>query len=121
MREAVADLFSSSVGHVVVDEVFDANPLDLALVILACDAGIAVTLIGDPSQALYGFRGARPDLVPGGGRVGCLPGPGHPGRSAPMPRRRRVGGPTVVAALVGLCGLVGCSDSHGDARATWRP
>jgi len=64
IREAVADLLSSSVSHVVVDEVFDANRLDLALVVLACGAGIAVTLIGDPWQALYGFRGARPDLVP---------------------------------------------------------
>lgn len=63
IREAVSDLLSSSVGHLVVDEVFDANRLDLALVWLVCSAGIAVTLIGDPWQALYGFRGARPDLV----------------------------------------------------------
>jgi DNA helicase-2/ATP-dependent DNA helicase PcrA len=64
MREAIAGLLSSSVAHVVVDEVFDANSLDLALVDLACEANIAVTLVGDPWQALYGFRGARPDLVP---------------------------------------------------------
>ncbi|MCA1702177.1 MAG: hypothetical protein LC808_02465 [Actinobacteria bacterium] len=43
---------------------FDANELDLDLVLMACDAGIAVTLIGDPWQALYGFRGATPELVP---------------------------------------------------------
>jgi DNA helicase-2/ATP-dependent DNA helicase PcrA len=48
----------------IVDEVFDANELDLEVVQLACDADIDVTLIGDPWQALYRFRGARPDLVP---------------------------------------------------------
>lgn len=43
---------------------FDANQLDLWLIWLACEAGLPVTLIGDPWQALYGFRGARPELVP---------------------------------------------------------
>ncbi len=61
MRDAIAELLSSSVAHVVVDEVFDANNLDLALVDLACQMNIAVTLVGDPWQALYGFRGARPE------------------------------------------------------------
>jgi DNA helicase-2/ATP-dependent DNA helicase PcrA len=63
-RQSIVDFLSSSVAHVVVDEVFDANTLDLALVDLACEAGIAVTLVGDPWQALYRFRGARPELVP---------------------------------------------------------
>jgi DNA helicase-2/ATP-dependent DNA helicase PcrA len=63
-REVIGELLRSSTAHVVVDEVFDANPLDLALVDLACAAGVACTLVGDPWQALYGFRGARPDRVP---------------------------------------------------------
>jgi DNA helicase-2/ATP-dependent DNA helicase PcrA len=63
-RAAVAELLSSSIGHLVVDEVFDANRLDLAIVDLACNANLPVTLVGDPWQALYGFRGARPELVP---------------------------------------------------------
>lgn len=62
-RESVRELMSS-MAHFVVDEVFDANPLDLDLVALACEAAIPSTLVGDPWQALYGFRGARPDLVP---------------------------------------------------------
>lgn len=49
----------------IVDEVFDANELDIAVIELAAHAGVDVTLIGDPWQALYGFRGARPDLIPG--------------------------------------------------------
>lgn len=63
-REAIAEFMQATVGHLVVDEVFDANKLDLDLVLLACEAGIPVTLIGDPWQALYGFRGATPELVP---------------------------------------------------------
>ncbi|MBT1098083.1 UvrD-helicase domain-containing protein [Streptomyces sp. Tu102] len=48
----------------IVDEIFDANALDLSLVRLAASAGLDVTVVGDPWQALYGFRGAQPDQVP---------------------------------------------------------
>jgi DNA helicase-2/ATP-dependent DNA helicase PcrA len=48
----------------IVDEVFDANDLDIAVIELAISAGVAVTLVGDPWQALYVFRGARPEAVP---------------------------------------------------------
>jgi DNA helicase II / ATP-dependent DNA helicase PcrA len=46
-----------------VDEVFDANDLDIAIIELAINAGVATTLVGDPWQALYVFRGARPEAV----------------------------------------------------------
>ena len=62
-RVAVERFLQSSIGHMIVDEVYDANDLDLMVVELAIDAEVDVTLIGDPWQALYGFRGARPDLV----------------------------------------------------------
>lgn len=42
------------------DEVSDSSQLDLAVVQRACDAAVDVTLIGDPRQALYRLRGARP-------------------------------------------------------------
>jgi ATP-dependent DNA helicase UvrD/PcrA len=48
----------------IVDEVFDANALDLRLIDLAARAGLQVSIIGDPWQALYGFRGATPEAVP---------------------------------------------------------
>jgi DNA helicase-2/ATP-dependent DNA helicase PcrA len=64
LRGRVSDHVGVSLGHLVVDEVFDANRLDLYLVRIACDAGVEVTLVGDPWQALYGFRGASPELVP---------------------------------------------------------
>jgi DNA helicase-2/ATP-dependent DNA helicase PcrA len=44
----------------IVDEAFDANDLDIAVIEIAIRAGVTVTLVGDPWQALYVFRGARP-------------------------------------------------------------
>lgn len=65
LRNKVTAYLASTTKAIIVDEVFDANRLDLELIRLAAAAGIATTLIGDPWQALYEFRGARPDLVPG--------------------------------------------------------
>ena len=48
----------------IVDEVYDANDLDLAVIDAAVEAGVRVTLVGDLWQALYVFRGARPEVVP---------------------------------------------------------
>ncbi|MGX5692486.1 UvrD-helicase domain-containing protein [Dermacoccus abyssi] len=48
----------------VVDEVFDANELDIAIIEAAIAAGVGVTLVGDPWQALYLFRGATPHVIP---------------------------------------------------------
>ncbi|MGW2071363.1 UvrD-helicase domain-containing protein [Streptomyces sp. NPDC001953] len=63
-RDAVLARLADTAGALIVDEIFDANDFDLSLVRLAVDAGLEVTIVGDPWQALYGFRGARPDLVP---------------------------------------------------------
>jgi DNA helicase-2/ATP-dependent DNA helicase PcrA len=65
LRNLVSAYIASSIHHLIVDEVFDANRLDLFIVALACNTRINVTLVGDPWQALYGFRGANPELVPG--------------------------------------------------------
>lgn len=55
---------ASTVCALIVDEIFDANRLDMEVIELA--AGVSpVTVVGDPWQALYGFRGAKPDAVPG--------------------------------------------------------
>ncbi|MEU4157873.1 UvrD-helicase domain-containing protein [Actinoplanes sp. NPDC026670] len=56
---------AATVSSLLVDEVFDANQLDLDLISLARRHGAAVTLIGDPRQALYEFRGARTALITG--------------------------------------------------------
>lgn len=51
-------------AHVLVDEIQDLSPLQLALVraLLPAD-GNGFFGIGDPDQAIYGFRGAHPDVV----------------------------------------------------------
>ena len=64
LRAVLVRHLEATTRTVIVDEVFDANGLDLNIVELVCAAGLDVTLIGDPWQALYRFRGARPDLVP---------------------------------------------------------
>jgi DNA helicase-2/ATP-dependent DNA helicase PcrA len=65
LREVIADYLRWTTRAVIVDEVFDGNSLDLEIVKVAAETGIPTTLIGDPWQALYEFRGAEPELVPG--------------------------------------------------------
>lgn len=55
---------AATMRALIVDEVFDANDLDIMIIEAAINSGVALTLVGDPWQALYVFRGARPDVVP---------------------------------------------------------
>jgi DNA helicase-2/ATP-dependent DNA helicase PcrA len=63
--DALVARLAATTRALIVDEVFDANALDIAVLDLAARAGVAITAIGDPWQALYGFRGAKPDAIPG--------------------------------------------------------
>jgi len=62
--DRVRTRLAGTMRALIVDEVFDANDLDIAIIEMATKAGVAVTLVGDPWQALYVFRGARPEAVP---------------------------------------------------------
>jgi len=64
LRANVRDFLQNTIKSLIVDEVFDGNLVDLRIVSLAAAAGVPTTLIGDPWQALYAFRGAQPELVP---------------------------------------------------------
>ena len=64
LKSKIKEYLVLAIRHLIVDEIFDANQLDLALIELCCAEDIDLTIIGDPWQALYGFRGATPDLVP---------------------------------------------------------
>lgn len=64
LRGVVSDFLKGTISSLIVDEVFDGNPLDLRIVQGAASIGVPTTLIGDPWQALYAFRGAAPGLVP---------------------------------------------------------
>lgn len=63
LQQFAANWLSESYRALVIDEVYDANTLDLNIVRLASDSNLSVTLIGDPWQALYKWRGATPQLV----------------------------------------------------------
>lgn len=63
LRQFAANWLSVNYRALVIDEVYDADDLDLAVAHLAAESGLSVTLIGDPWQALYKWRGARPELV----------------------------------------------------------
>lgn len=63
LKQFAADWLSVNYRALVIDEVYDADDLDLYVVYLAAEAGLSVTLIGDPWQALYKWRGARPEVV----------------------------------------------------------
>ncbi|MEV7478171.1 MULTISPECIES: UvrD-helicase domain-containing protein [Streptomyces] len=63
IRARVTAYFATAIRSLLVDEVYDANDLDVEIIRVAANAGLAVTLVGDPWQALYAFRGARPESV----------------------------------------------------------
>lgn len=62
-NDAIRSCLRGSFCHLVIDEAFDMNPLDIAVVERAIEAGVSVTLVGDPWQSLYEFRGSTPKLV----------------------------------------------------------
>ena len=48
----------------IVDEIFDGNLVELQIVAISAAVGVPTTIIGAPWQALYAFRGTRPDMIP---------------------------------------------------------
>ncbi|KAB8197657.1 AAA family ATPase [Nonomuraea phyllanthi] len=64
LSEVLVRRIQATIQNLIVDEIFDANRLDLRLIGRAISNGVNVTVIGDPWQALYLFRGAGPHLVP---------------------------------------------------------
>lgn len=63
LRDFASSWLAENFRALVIDEVYDAAILDLNVAFLAAEAGLDVTLIGDPWQALYKWRGATPDEV----------------------------------------------------------
>jgi DNA helicase-2/ATP-dependent DNA helicase PcrA len=63
MRQFTSDWLLASYRALVIDEVYDADDLDIHVAYLAAEAGLSVTLVGDPWQALYKWRGARPEVI----------------------------------------------------------
>lgn len=63
LRELASKWLSERYRALVIDEVYDGDSLDLYVAYLAAEAGLSVTLVGDPWQALYKWRGAEPEVV----------------------------------------------------------
>ena len=55
--------FGGKIRYVFVDEFQDINKIQYSLIAEMAGAGLEITAIGDPMQAVYGFRGADPALI----------------------------------------------------------
>lgn len=63
-RDAAVAWLAATYRHVVVDEIYDADELDIFTCMCVADTQTAtLTLVGDPWQALYDWRGATPEKV----------------------------------------------------------
>lgn len=60
---AVLAWLDATFRHVVVDEIYDADPLDIAICRAIASTRSSLTIVGDPWQALYDWRGATPEKV----------------------------------------------------------
>lgn len=59
----VTEYLQETYSHLLVDEAFDLNRLDTRIVELVAAAGIGLTLVGDPWQSIFEWRGSTPKLV----------------------------------------------------------
>ncbi|MBI5524498.1 MAG: UvrD-helicase domain-containing protein [Desulfarculus sp.] len=58
----LARAWQERLDHLLVDEYQDVNPAQVALIKALCGPATQVAAIGDPDQAIYGFRGAESRL-----------------------------------------------------------
>ena len=86
LRTTLKNYRRATVAHFIVDEVFDADAVDLELIRLHCEAGVPTTVAGDHWQALYEFRNAVPSDV--AGLVGAHAGP-HRFHHVPVTKSHR--------------------------------
>jgi hypothetical protein len=56
----IAQAIGGRFAEIIVDEAQDCNPLDLQLLRWLRDSGVAVSVMTDPDQAIYGFRQGNP-------------------------------------------------------------
>lgn len=63
LNKAIRECLAAGMCHVMVDEAFDMNSLDAQVIERAIEAGVNVTMVGDPWQTLYEFRGSTPRVI----------------------------------------------------------
>lgn len=57
-REQLAEIMSARFSEIIVDEIQDCCDEDVQLLDFLLQSGVRLMLVGDPDQAIYGFRGA---------------------------------------------------------------
>lgn len=55
--------FQRTLTHILVDEYQDINDAQYELIKLLAPLGSSITVVADDDQAIYGWRGARPELI----------------------------------------------------------
>lgn len=55
-RDSLSELMAARFSEVIVDEVQDCSREDVTVLSLLLDAGVRLIMVGDPDQAIYGFR-----------------------------------------------------------------
>ncbi len=63
--DALGGVLAARFQEIIVDEAQDCNPLDLQIIGWLRGHGVAVTVVADPDQAIYGFRHGDPDRLLG--------------------------------------------------------
>lgn len=63
VRRRIAYLIAARFSEVIVDEVQDCTATDIQLLDLIEYAGVRLICVGDPDQAIYGFRGASDSVL----------------------------------------------------------
>lgn len=59
--EMMGEILAARFAEIIVDEVQDCCAADVRLLSFLRQAGIRLIMVGDPNQAIYGFRGASAD------------------------------------------------------------
>ena len=70
-RPEVGERLRETLSRVFVDEFQDTSPVQLALFLKVSQIAERSFWVGDPKQAIYGFRGTDPALIERAARGGC--------------------------------------------------
>lgn len=62
-NEEVRNQWKQRFSYILIDEFQDTNPIQYELIRMLTDENSKIFVVGDDDQAIYGFRGAKPDIL----------------------------------------------------------